>query len=331
MTDILHPERYQGHGQRPPYFEGWYYKLVDATERHRYAIIPGVSLNPGGEGPHSFVQVLDGVTGATAYHVYPLDAFHAAPDAFDVRVGPNRFTRRTLTLNLPESPLALRGHAIFRGMKPWPVTLTSPGIMGWFAWMPRMECYHGVVSLDHAIAGDFAIDGPPVDFTGGRGYIEKDWGQAFPAAWVWMQSNHFGTPGTSLTASVARIPWLGRSFRGFIVGLLHRGTLYRFATYTGAAIEALEIAPDIVRLTLRDRLYRLDIEAQRATITQTGALRGPSRVDMGVRVPETLSARVAVRLTATRGGRVMFAGEGRHAGLEVAGDTLALLERAARR
>lgn len=29
-----------------------------------------------------------------------------------------------------------------------------------------------------------------MDFSGGRGYIEKDWGQSFPAAWVWLQINY---------------------------------------------------------------------------------------------------------------------------------------------
>ena len=47
---------------------------------------------------------------------------------------------------------------------------------------------------------------------------------------------------TSLTASVAIIPWLRGAFPGFIVGLRHDGQLYRFATYTGAAIERLELA-----------------------------------------------------------------------------------------
>ncbi len=327
MIRILHPERFQGHGQRPPYFEGWYYKLVDATERHRYAIIPGITLNPGSEGPHSFVQVLDGVTGATAYHVYPLADFHAAPDMFDVRIGPNRFTQRGLTLNLPSGDLALRAHTIFRKPQPWPVTLTAPGIMGWFGWLPWMECYHGVVSLDHAIIGEIAVGDAAIDFTGGRGYIEKDWGRSFPSAWVWMQSNHFRRPGTSLVASVARIPWLGHSFRGFIVGLLHRGTLYRFATYTGAKLEALDITPAAVQLTLTDRLYRLDITAHRPPPAATGALRGPNRTDMRTRVLESLSARISARLTARQSGAEIFAGEGRHAGLEVGGDLPALLRR----
>jgi hypothetical protein len=32
---------YHGHGKRPPFFEGWYYKLVSADETQRYAVIPG--------------------------------------------------------------------------------------------------------------------------------------------------------------------------------------------------------------------------------------------------------------------------------------------------
>ena len=35
-----------------------------------------------------------------------------------------------------------------------------------------------------------------------RGYIEKDWGKAFPHSWLWLQTNHFTQPGTSLSASV---------------------------------------------------------------------------------------------------------------------------------
>jgi hypothetical protein len=93
-----------------------------------------------------------------------------------------------------------------------------------------------VVSLDHVIEGALDIDGRTIDFTGGRGYTEKDWGRSFPSSWIWLQSNHFSTPGSSFTASVAIIPWIGRSFPGFIIGLWHQNKLYRFATYTGAKI-----------------------------------------------------------------------------------------------
>ena len=49
------------------------------------------------------------------------------------------------------------GRLVFEGITPWPVSITSPGIMGWYAWVPKMECYHGVLSLDHRIQGDLQI------------------------------------------------------------------------------------------------------------------------------------------------------------------------------
>ncbi|MBN1259863.1 MAG: hypothetical protein JXB35_04200 [Anaerolineae bacterium] len=322
FSQTLHPERYHGRNKTPPFFEGWYFKLVDTSETHRFAIIPGVSLNEGGEGPHAFVQILDGASGLTAYHQYELDDFWAAQDAFDITIGPNRFSTHHIALDIAQGPLSVQGDVQFTNVTGWPVTPTSPGIMGWYAWVPFMECYHGVLSFDHTIQGTLRIDGMPSDFSGGRGYIEKDWGKAFPSAWVWQQTNHFETPGVCLTASIAMIPWIGQTFRGFIVGLWHNGILYRFATYTGARTEQLTITDEQVRWIVTDRLYRLEMLSQRS---EGGELRGPSIADMRRRVPETLNALVQVRLTTRHEGKILFEGTGRNAGLEVAGELEKLL------
>ena len=319
----MHPEGYHGYAGKTPFFEGWYFKLVDRTGYHRYAIIPGVSLSLGGIGPHSFIQTLDGSTGETDYHTYPLDAFSAAHDKFDIRIGPNIFNAQGMTLDLPESKLYINGQLAFSGLHPWPVRWHSPGIMGWYAWVPFMECYHGVLSFDHEINGDFQIKGTAVTFTGGRGYIEKDWGKSFPSGWVWMQSNHFSTVGTSFTASIAMIPWVGSSFRGFIIGLLHKGTLFRFATYTGAKSEFFKTGADSVIWSIRDRHYKLEINARRAV---SGDLKGPSYADMGRRVPETLQAIISLNLTSVSDGKTIFEDTGFHGGLEIAGDLDTLIQ-----
>jgi hypothetical protein len=191
--------------------------------------------------------------------------------------------------------------------------------MGWYAWVPFMECYHGVVSLDHTIRGTLTVDGTTIDFGGGRGYIEKDWGQSFPEAWVWFQTNHFQQPGTSITASVAIIPWIRRSFPGFIIGLWHGSTLYRFSTYSGAQIEQLETTDQQLNWTVKGKLLRLEMTAVR---TEGGLLHAPTTVDMGRRITETLDATVRVTLHSIRKDRshLVFEGVGRCAGLEAVGD-----------
>ncbi len=314
------PEWFQGHGRRG-FFEGWYYKLIDAAEDRRYAIIPGVFLGRSPADSHAFIQALDGVNGYSAYHVYPIGDFWAAADRMEMRIGPNHFSADGIELDIARPEGRIAGALRFAGRSPWPSTLLAPGIMGWYAWMPFMECYHGVVSLDHTIAGQLTIDGTRTDFAGGRGYIEKDYGRAFPSAWVWLQTNHFETPGSCITASIAIIPWLRSSFRGFIIGVWHAGRLYRFATYTGAQVERLAFAEERVEWIVRDRRYRLEMAARRA---EGGLLQAPTGHDMGRRIAESMAAQVDVRLTERAGGRLIFAGRGRNAGLEINGDLTTL-------
>lgn len=315
VRETLHPAWYHGHGEKPPFFEGWYFKIVDATEQHRFAFIPGIILS--GEQPHAFVQVLNGTTGATTYHEFPTELFWAAENRFDVHIGPNRFATDTLSLLIDSAEQRLSGVLRFGGMVPWPVRPWAPGIMGWYAWVPLMECYHGVLSLDHNIYGELTIDSETIDFTGGRGYMEKDWGQSFPSAYVWMQSNHFGEAGTSFTGSIAMIPWVRQAFRGFIVGLWHEGQLYRFATYTGAQTEQLAVHDHTVQWVISDKHHRLQIVATRDESSKSGFLKGPDTQEMGKRIAEAMTARINIDLRERRSGRVIFAGNGQHAGLEV--------------
>jgi tocopherol cyclase len=324
IYNTLHPEIYHGHDRRPPFFEGWYYRLTNAAQDKRYAIIPGVFL---GENTHAFIQVLEGHTHRTAYHVFPFEQFRASRGCFEVRIGESVFTQHSLRLALdrPEPLGQIQGELTFQGVQPWPVRWYSPGIMGWYAWIPTMECYHGVLSFNHGLEGALDIEGQRQTFDGGRGYIEKDWGKSFPAGYIWFQSNHFETPGICLTASIAMIPWLSSAFRGMIVGLWMNGTLYRFATYTGAKTERLELQDNRVLWTVSDRDLRLEMQVVQA---RGGLIYGPNRHDMGKRVDETLDAVVDVRLSEKSGrstGKVLFEGQGRHAGLEINGDIPRLL------
>jgi hypothetical protein len=309
---------YHGFDKKPPFFEGWYYKLVSADESHKVAIIPGVIL---GQDAHAFVQVLDGVDGSTAYHTFPIQHFWADDRSFAIEIGENRFDGSHLSVSLERPEGQLTGQINLGSLNAWPVTWLSPGIMGWYAWVPRMECYHGVLSFDHSLQGTLTLNGKMMDFNGGRGYIEKDWGQAFPAAWIWFQSNHFGGVPACITASVAIIPWVGHAFRGFIVGLWLNGKLYRFTTYLRSRIQSLQIFDDHIEWVLVNHQYRLSLIACRV---QGGLLRGPTRLDMGKRVLETLSATVQVRLE-TLQGALLFEGVGSHTGLEVMGDLPRLL------
>ncbi len=326
LRGVRHPEAFHGEGIDGGFFEGWYVKLVSADRAARWAVIPGIFRGTGDDGharDESFVQVLDGLSGRSWYHRFPAAEFWASDRSFEVWVGPHRFGPDGMTLDLPQ----LRGRVDFVGtLAPWPVTLRAPGIMGPYGLVPFMECFHGVVSLGHALAGSLEIEGTRTAFDGGRGYIEKDWGRSFPSGYVWMASNHVDAAigdaaDASLIASAAIIPWLRRSFRGSIIGLRHGGRLHRWTTYSGLREERLSIDDTHVRWVVGGRDGTLELDAERV---RGGLLHAPLRSAMHRRVEETLDARILLRHRDSDG-RVLLEGVAECAGLEVFGETDRLL------
>ena len=67
----------------------------------------------------------------------------------------------------------VEAHLTYAGITPLPFSLGSPNIMGPFAYVPFMECYHGVGSLDHAVDGEVRVADRRFIFDGGRGYLEN--------------------------------------------------------------------------------------------------------------------------------------------------------------
>jgi len=326
FRNLWRPQNFHYHhrlGRGGDYFEGWYIKLVDRDGTRPYALIPGVFL---GADRHAFIQVLDGREGTAAYHRFPLETFEAARDRFDVAIAGNRFSTEGVELDIEAArstaKQGVRGSVRFGDWRPWPVTPLSPGIMGPYSFVPFMECNHGILSLDHPIEGNLVSDRNETEFSGGRGYIEKDWGRAFPQGYIWVHSNHFDRAGVCLTAAVATIPWLTSAFRGFIIGLLVDGELYRFTTYTGAVLESLTLSDSHLVLRIRNRSHRLEVEAEKR---EGAILHAPYEKQMIARVAETMTSEADVRLTRITDGGCVFRGRGRHACLEAQGDLQKIL------
>ncbi len=315
----LNPARYHGRNKKPPFFEGWYYRLIDKNQQESLVIIPGIFRHSDPAKSTSFIQVLDGINLKTHYLEFPTDLFGSKKRKFEISINGNKFSSTQLLLNLHWEDVSVKGNLRFHFLNPWPITLASPGIMGWYAWVPFMECFHGVISLDHSIEGIVHLNGRQIDFTGGKGYIEKDWGQAFPEAWVWKQSNHFGEDGVSLTASIAIIPWIGKAFPGFIIGFLWENKLYRFATYTGARTTLLEIKDKSVHWVVEDKKHVLEMYSE---VGPTTYLRAPTMNGMERQISESVDSLIQVRLfhKIKTGKTLVFQGNGLHAGFEKEGN-----------
>ena len=313
---IWNPGIFQGHGKRSRYFEGWYFKLVDKNRDRVFAVIPGVSITGDKSKDHCFIQLLEGKSGEAQFFKYDLKDFHYSMDGFQIKIGNSTFSDKSIHLDLNEGGRIIKGGIEFGPVKPWPVRLTSPGCMGWFGFLPGMECYHGVLSFNHSLMGNLQYKEESIDFSEGRGYIEKDWGTSFPSSWVWLQSNHFTREGTSIMVSVADIPWGRSSFMGFLGGLLVDDTLYRFATYTGAVIDFIKVDEGSINLILSDKRHVLELTAKSS---KTGTLQSPIKGDMTGSVKESLSAVTSIKLykRGAAGSRILYEDLGVNGGMEI--------------
>jgi hypothetical protein len=308
---IFHPEEFQGWIRRRNYFEGWYFKVVNETGDKAFAFIPGIAIKSSRE-KHAFIQVLDGKKRTAHYHTFESETFKSNSDRFKIAIGDNHFSEQGLQLNLA----GIKADLQFSGNVPWPNRWYSPGIMGPYTFLPFMECYHGIVSMDHAITGQIQLNGEVLDFSNGRGYIEKDWGQSFPSAYVWLQTNHFSRPGISLKVSVAKIPYLGYSFVGFIAGIWLGDRLIQFTTYNRSVLRKSLIDTGKVEIVMENKKFRLEILARREAAT---TLASPILGLMDGRIEESMNAQIEVNLVDRKSGKSIFSDVGRNAGLEVAG------------
>lgn len=315
---LWHPECYHGWGRKKRFFEGWYYKLVSENQEHALAIIPGIAMDENGE-KQAFIQVLDGKNLKATYHKFDVGEFKPTPKKHALKIKMNFFSKEKLMLDLPH----LKGEIFFKNLTPWSNSFFSPGIMGPFSFIPFMECYHGILSMDHDIKGILLLDRKKISFEKGKGYMEKDWGHSFPEGYIWMQSNHFSQKGTSIKASIAKIPLLKSSFIGHIAGILFNGQLIEFTTYNRTKLTTCKVSQKNVQIEMENPMYVLKINAQRE---RTTSLAAPILGLMSGRIEESLNAKIHIILLDKKTNQTLIDDTGTSAGIEVAGDYKLLLK-----
>jgi tocopherol cyclase len=319
MIRLFHPCLYQGpenFHRTKGYFEGWYFKFV-SPRGQTLALIPGVSL--GKDDPHGFIQIIDGNRGSTDYIRFPLEDIVFEQKPFRVGVGGNSFSLTSLELG---DRIPVIGRIELSHLRTYKTTLLRPGIMGWYRYVPGMECYHGLISTGHDLKGELLHGENAISFTNGRGYIEKDWGSSFPDSYIWMQSNSFEKKEVSFMLSHAHIPWFGNYFWGFL-GYLDLGSeIITFSTHTRSVLHLLSQDENSVTLRIKGRrsIYKDSLnKGEELLVTcsreRSGELIAPRAGAMNRSIRESIDGKI--RLELKRSVRKSIILEGDNAGFEM--------------
>ena len=318
LKKVQKPILFQGNLKKTNYFEGWYFKHVTANQKTSLSFIPAVSLNK--DDPHSFIQYIlvetddqGQKTTHTGYVRYGISDFSYEENPFSVTIGSSTFFENRLSIHLEDDVFQFHGDIHLSNLHPIQTSFLQPNIMGIFGYLPKMECYHGVISMKHTLNGQLTINNRTVDFTEGRGYIEKDWGTSFPKEYIWLHSNHFKNKTTSLFFSLAHIPFHFTEFEGLICNMILEGREYRFATYNQSQCQVKEISDDFVHIQLDNENTRLDIQAN---VLGQGELIAPVQGTMEKSIKEGISGILSIKLKDKTTGE-LFTDTGENAGVEI--------------
>ena len=217
---------FHGEYKTKSYFEGWY--LKHQTDDFMISFIPSFHIDDNGN-KFAMIQV---ITEDKTYKLkYDITEFKTYKRTFYVKVGKCEFSSEGIILDIDTEDLKIKGGISYGEFSP-----LNYNIMGPFKYVPFMQCSHDVLSMHHSIKGNLNINGKVINFDGGRGYIEKDFGSSFPERYIWTQSGFDYGGNNSIMFSVADIPMLNYSFEGLIGVIHYKDREYRFATYLGAKV-----------------------------------------------------------------------------------------------
>jgi tocopherol cyclase len=264
----------------PNCFEGWYFKQQAGNDIA--AFIPAIHTSSGGRHSGS-LQI---VTQNVAYQAeLPVESLKAHRGGLVIRAGKNVFSNTGIELDIDTPEVTAKGRLIYGSLH-----RLKYGIMGPFEFVPFMECRHSVFSMTHSVSGNVVINGAPLNFTNGTGYIEGDRGSSFPKRYIWTQCNWFDAGPCSLMLSAADIPMAGRCFTGIIGAVYWHGREYRLATYCGAKIAAVGGGA----LSVRQGRYTLTAQLLKANEV---ALRAPVSGHMKRLIKESLACTASYKFT----------------------------------
>lgn len=291
--------------------------MVSKDKKHILSLIPGISLNKNDS--HCFIQVIYNFNDESKHNSIYTDYLKFDKEQFLfnkqqslLEIDKNLFSLDNIELDLSKSKTTLNGKIKLFDLTPINTSIINPSIMGIFSYIPYMECYHSIVSMNHLLDGELNLNYSKIDFTGGLGYIEKDYGKSFPINYIWLQSNHFNEINTSLMLSIATIPFLGLKFKGLIALLRYNNEEYRFATYNFSKIKSIKIEGKQFNVVLEKRKYRLIIDAFNE---ETKDLPSPKDGVMNQTIKEGLSGKVNISLYYKD--KLIYQDTGDSAGIEI--------------
>ena len=294
-----------------PQFEGWYYRATEPNSGESWVIITAYWLDRNGDG-RSFIELIQGSTGDTYKRVFEdvdVKAYQENTGEFALSIGDvffsadlisGRFTDERgaeVALELEVDACAYWGapeHDRNRWTMGWATEVVGPPLK-WHVHHLKGEA-SGYIEIRHE--GEVKR----ADLSGAPLHQEKNWGNAFPKRWVWLQSNVFeDRPDVAFAAAGGPVFGFDLSPSGYMMGLRIRNQFFNWRTQDGHSFKDVSFKTDpetglaIWTLRAESLRYRADVRAT-GPISELIAVDVPADGGLAFGAFEHLSAELKVDL-----------------------------------
>ncbi len=218
---------------KKPWFEWWYYKVIDPKTDKAFFFSYGV-VNPWDRdgnmaGTQAYLSAGDFSKGFLIDRKYSLDSFFADYKSIFVQVGNNSASDKKFSGILSQSPSESGNNSIS-----WDINIEHKWTFNAEGWgtgtgVTNIEWYPAQASA--TCSGKILSNGELTILKNAPCYQDRNWGRSFPKWWSWIVSNQFeGHPETTLAVGGGRPKLLNRldPIEGVSVGLKHKGKEYAF-------------------------------------------------------------------------------------------------------
>jgi len=334
---------YHWQGQGGRFFEGWYYRVTLPAVGETFAFMYSIE-DPWGEAAYSggAAQIL-GPEDAYLWRTFPDPAgFWAERDRLALghwgrgaSDGPPRYLEpETFARDLSEGYQAtarlnqgyIRDPGSGRYCR-WQYEIqpscgwgdrdgNQQSTAGWLSRLPIFEPGWQILMADGRASGWIDWCGRHYYFSDAPAYSEKNWGQAFPQRWFWLNCNWFtDTSDLALTAGGGRRGALWWQESVAMAGVHYQGRFYEFVPWNSAV--SWRVEPwGFWQVRARSDRYQVEVTG---TTARTGTpLRAPTPQGLQFCCRDTLRGDLQLTLT-TRAGELIVAARSQQGGLEVGG------------
>ena len=245
-----------------PWYEWWYYKLIDPQTGDSFYFCYGV-VNPwdqsaSDKNSRAFISFGDFKNHLLLETILPASQFQSSYDRPFTRVGPHVSTDHMIS-----AAFESKGHHVS-----WILSIQKKvawDAMGWGLRFPSLfNIYWHPAQMHAKFDGTLTIDDRTYIIENANGYQDRNWGRAFPKWWFWMSVQDFNeNPNSSFVAGGgdARVSYGIPVPTAILMGLHHEGVLYEFRSSDFNHYFDWEIEMGQWKISAINRFHRIVVSA----------------------------------------------------------------------